>query len=211
MGFYRSSYVDLETNTTKTIATTQFESTDSRRAFPNFDEPALKAVFTVALGRHRDMITLSNMNIETTRPHPDDDAYVIDQYGTTVNMSTYLLAFIVSEFESTFAPGRENFKIWAAKTNLPDLAYAAEIGPRITDYYGQLFDFDFPLAKLDMAAIPDFQSGAMENWGLITYRQGCGSGSGRLRTFLVGSGTGKFTPDPICTLAIKSCINKEKI
>jgi len=130
----------------------------------------LQAVFTVALGRRKDMISLSNMNILSSTPHPYDDAYVIDQYEPTVTMSTYLLAFIVCEFESTFATGHENFKIWAAKSNLPDLAYAAEIGPNITAYYGRLFDFDFPLAKLDMAAIPDFQSGAMENWGLITYR-----------------------------------------
>ena len=154
----------------KTIATTQFESTDSRRAFPSLDEPAFKAVFTVALGRHRDMISLSNMNIVATIPHPTDEEYVIDQYAPTVTKSTYLLAFIICEFESTFAAGHENFKIWATRDRIPDLGYAAEIGPKITEYYGQLFDYDFPLAKMDMAAIPDFQSGAMENWGLITYR-----------------------------------------
>jgi aminopeptidase N len=160
----------VATNTTKTIATTQFESTDSRRAFPSLDEPSLKAVFSVSLGRRRDMISLSNMKLSATLDHPTDENYVIDQYEPTVKMSTYLLAFIVCEFASTYAEGHEDFKIWAATDRIPDLAYAAEIGPRITEYYGQLFDYEFPLAKIDMAAIPDFQSGAMENWGLITYR-----------------------------------------
>jgi len=104
-GFYRSSYRDPQTNTTKTIATTQFESTHARRAFPCFDEPSLKAKFTISLGRFKNMTTLSNTVIKNTTKVDDD--FVMDHYEPSVTMSTYLLAFIVSEFRSTHVRGHQ--------------------------------------------------------------------------------------------------------
>merc|ERR1711884_259464 len=99
-----------------------------------------------------------------------DDEYVLDIYEPSVKMSTYLLAFIVCEFGSIYDEGHENFKIWAQEDRVSELKYAASIGPKVVEYYEKLFDFPFPLNKMDMVAIPDFQSGAMENWGIITYR-----------------------------------------
>ena len=167
-GFYRSSYFDTLTNTTKTIATTQFESTHARRAFPCLDEPSLKAKFIVSLGRLKSMLTLSNTVVKNTTALADGN--VLDTYEPTVTMSPYLLAFIVSEFGSTHVRGHQNFRLWGPKDRLRDLAYAAKIGPRILQHFEKVFDIKFPLRKMDMVAIPDFKSGAMENWGLITYR-----------------------------------------
>ncbi len=167
-GFYRSSYFDRLTNTTKTIATTQFESTHARRAFPCLDEPALKAKFHVTLGRLHNMTTLSNTVVRRT--YPLDAAYVLEEYEPTVRMSTYLLAFIVSEFGNTYETGRDTFRLWGPKDRLTDLAYAAKIGPRILEHFEKVFSTKYPLRKMDMVAIPDFKSGAMENWGLVTYR-----------------------------------------
>jgi len=167
-GFYRSQYVDQVSNTTKTIATTQFESTDARRAFPCFDEPAMKANFTVGIGRTKDMATLSNM--EKTGNVAIDDEYVMDNYAMSVTMSTYLLAFIVSEFTNYHVEEHPEFNIWSQADRIQEVQYAAEIGPKVVSFYEDLFSTKFPLNKMDMAAIPDFQSGAMENWGLITYR-----------------------------------------
>jgi len=167
-GFYRSQYFDNLSNTTKTIGTTQFEVEHARKAFPCFDEPDFKATFTIGLGRTKNMITLSNM--EKTDVVGIDDEYVMDLYAESVKMSTYLLAFIVCEFGSTHAQGHETFKVWGPEKRIPELAYAAEIGPKIITFFEELFDYKFPLEKMDMAAIPDFSAGAMENWGLITYR-----------------------------------------
>jgi len=168
-GFYRSQYFDNLTNTTKMIATTQFESTDARRAFPCLDEPDMKATFTVGLGRKKNMKTLSNMEKDGDAVEIDG-TYEMDMYKTSVKMSTYLLAFIVCEFDSFHVPEHPEFNVWAQKEKLSEVEYAAEIGPKIIDFYEEFFNTSFPLNKMDMAAIPDFGAGAMENWGLITYR-----------------------------------------
>jgi aminopeptidase N len=114
------------------------------------------------------MTTLSNTLVKSTHKLHDD--YVLDVYEPSVTMSPYLLAFIVSEFGSTHVRGHQNFRLWGPKDRLTDLAYAAKIGPRILRHFEQIFNVKFPLRKMDMVAIPDFRSGAMENWGLITYR-----------------------------------------
>lgn len=174
-GFYRSLYVNAVTNQTHYIAASQMEATDARRALPCFDEPAMKAKFQVNLGRTKEMTSISNMPITTKGlAMADNDEYVWDVYEVSLKMSTYLLAFIVSDFtfrQSAPRPNGVEFKIWSRGGALEQTAYAADIGPKILEYYEEFFDIPFPLPKQDMIAIPDFSAGAMENWGLITYRE----------------------------------------
>ncbi|KAK4001974.1 hypothetical protein OUZ56_003836 [Daphnia magna] len=171
-GFYRSSYI--EEGVRKWLAVTQFESTDARRAFPCFDEPSMKANFTVALGRKDTMTAVSNMEQIKSGPVAGMPGYIWDSFAPSVKMSSYLVAFLVSDFINIPAkPGVSNvqFRIWA-RANAENLTtYAIDIGPRILEYFESYFNIDYPLAKQDMAAIPDFAAGAMENWGLITYRE----------------------------------------
>lgn len=174
-GFYRSQYFDRSTNTTQYIAVTQFQATDARRAFPCFDEPGIKAQYEVSLGRKRDMTSISNMPIEREGvAMAEDDDYVWDMYQESVRMSTYLVAFVVSKFdyvEETLSSNNVRFRIWSTPNTLDQTQYAKQIGPRILEFFETYFNVKFPLPKQDMIAIPDFGAGAMENWGLITYRE----------------------------------------
>ena len=103
----------------------------------------------------------------------DTDEYVWDVYQESVPMSTYLVAFVISKFGYDISPETDNgvmFRIWARKDALDQIAYAKEVGPRMLEYFETYFNVSYPLPKQDMIAIPDFSAGAMENWGLITYR-----------------------------------------
>merc|ERR1712038_235814 len=174
-GFYRSVYHDVETNTTEYIAVTQFQAPDARRAFPCFDEPGIKATYEVKLGRTKDMSSISNMpQQQTGAVMAGSKEYVWDVYHKTVKMSTYLVAFVVSKFkyiESEKLANNVRFRIWSLPASLDQTAYAGQIGPRVLQYFENYFRVPFPLPKQDMIAIPDFGAGAMENWGLITYRE----------------------------------------
>ncbi|KAK7090085.1 hypothetical protein V1264_009931 [Littorina saxatilis] len=169
VGLYLSSY--KRGNETVYLATTQFEVPDAREAFPCFDEPAMKAQFNVTLLRKPPLVSLSNTKIVRTESRPN--GWVADVYDTTPPMSTYLLAFIVCDFTNVngTTPKGIEYRVWARPEQSDSVEYALHTGMTILDYYGDLFATDFPLQKQDMIAIPDFAAGAMENWGLITYRE----------------------------------------
>ncbi|XP_050699388.1 aminopeptidase N-like isoform X2 [Eriocheir sinensis] len=171
-GFYRSTYRDAD-GTEKAMGVTQFQATDARRAFPCFDEPALKATFEVYLGRQLNMTTISNMPIIETIPMANQKGWVWDHYDTTVPMSTYLVAFVVSDFAnlSTTPNNKTLFRVWARESAIQQAEFARQVGPPILLYFEEYFNQSYPLPKQDMIAIPDFSAGAMENWGLITYRE----------------------------------------
>ncbi|GAB1605730.1 aminopeptidase N-like, partial [Argonauta hians] len=153
------------------IATTQFQATYARQAFPCFDEPAIKAKFRVILVRKPPMISLSNMLI--IRHDKRDNGFIADVYNVTSKMSTYLLAFIVCDFSSLENKTKTGvqYRVWARPEAIDQARFALDIGIKVLEYFEDYFGVPFPLPKQDMIAIPDFAAGAMENWGLITYRE----------------------------------------
>ncbi|KAG9243459.1 peptidase family M1-domain-containing protein [Calycina marina] len=171
-GFYRSTYKNTD-GTEGIMATTQMEATDCRRAFPCFDEPALKAAFTVTLVAEKKFTCLSNMDV-----HSDTEvtASGISKQAVKFNkspvMSTYLVAFIVGELNYIETNEfRLPIRIYAPiNQDIEHGRFALDLAARTLAFYEKTFDSNFPLPKMDMIAIPDFAAGAMENWGLVTYR-----------------------------------------
>uniref|UniRef100_A0A8C7QD39 Aminopeptidase n=1 Tax=Oncorhynchus mykiss TaxID=8022 RepID=A0A8C7QD39_ONCMY len=169
-GFYKSSY-RTTTGEVRFMASTQFEATSARAAFPCFDEPAFKANFTIQIRREARHIALSNMPKVKTVELPG--GVLEDHFDTSVRMSTYLVAFIVSDFQSVSKTTSHGVKIsvYAVPDKINQTDFALNAAVRLLDFYDDYFDIPYPLPKQDLAAIPDFQSGAMENWGLTTYRE----------------------------------------
>jgi aminopeptidase N len=164
-GFY------LSKTKTRNYAVTQFESTDARRAFPSFDEPALKATFDIALTVDAGDTVISNTNMISDKPAPVAGKHTL-QFATTPKMSTYLVAFLVGDFKCTESKS-DGVPIRACST--PDKVeltrFALESAKYVLHYYDQYFGIKYPMPKLDMVALPDFEAGAMENFGCITYRE----------------------------------------
>ncbi len=169
-GFYRSKYTGTD-GTEKLLAVTQFEATDARRALPCGDEPSLKATFTSALIVPEGMTALSNTPQHWDTPLPGGKRRV--QFGVTPKMSTYLLAFVVGDLEFIEAETKSGVtvRVYTVPGKSEFGRFALETGCRALEFYDEYFGIPYPLRKLDMVAIPDFAAGAMENWGLITYRE----------------------------------------
>ena len=170
-GFYRSVYKGAD-GQDRPLASTQFESTDARRAFPCWDEPAFKAVYQVTLVVDEKLTAISNARVvrETAIAGTGKKAVV---FADSLKMSTYLVAFIVGEFEGT-APVTVDgvpLRVLAVpgKKQLADFAVA--IAKASLEHFSQYYGIAYPGDKLDLIAIPDFASGAMENLGAITFRE----------------------------------------
>ena len=166
-GFYRSTYKDAA-GATHVLAATQFEATDARRAFPCWDEPDFKAVFSATLAIDPALTAASNTAVVSERL---EGGKKVLQFADTMKMSTYLVAFVVGEIVATppTMVGRTPLRLWC----VPGKQHLARFGQDIAsfslkffeDYYG----LPYPGDKLDLLAIPDFASGAMENLGAITF------------------------------------------
>ncbi|KAK2837344.1 hypothetical protein Q5P01_014556 [Channa striata] len=169
-GFYKSTY-RTSTDETRILALTHFEPTSARMAFPCFDEPSFKANFSVRISRSPDYISLSNMPIIKTVKL--SNGLLEDWFATSVKMSTYLVAFVICDFKSVTATTSSGLQvsIYAAPEKLLQTHYALEVAVKMMDFYEEYFNIGYPLPKQDLIAIPDFEAGAMENWGLTTYRE----------------------------------------
>ncbi|TRX97828.1 hypothetical protein FHL15_001038 [Xylaria flabelliformis] len=173
-GFYRSTYKKPD-GSEGILATTQMEANDCRRAFPCFDEPLHKAKFTVTLIADKHLTCLSNMDVASeteVRSETSGTTKKAVTFNPTPLMSTYLVAFIIGELNYIETQDfRVPIRVYAPpSSNIEHGRFSLELAARTLAYYEKIFGADFPLPKMDMVAIPDFAAGAMENWGLITYR-----------------------------------------
>jgi aminopeptidase N len=167
-GFYSSRYTAPD-GTDRFLATTQFEPTYARKAFPCLDEPGMKAVFEISIAVERGYHALSNMPVNNTKQVGGLTEY---NFNPTLTMSSYLVAFVVSDFESISTRTKNGINVSVyTKPSMTYLGkYALAAAAAMLDYYQTAYGIEFPLPKCDLIAIPDFQAGAMENWGLITFR-----------------------------------------
>ncbi|CAH1973006.1 unnamed protein product [Acanthoscelides obtectus] len=176
-GFYRSSYT--ENGKQKNLAATQFEPVYARRAFPCFDEPTFKAEFQVSITRPKNYTVLFNTpEAQSLAVANGDNIFVKTQFEKTPVMSTYLVAFVVSDFvkaqnsDSTNKPYQWN--VFARSTAKESMGTALKYSPQLIDFMGKWTELDYVKLgnkQVHQVAIPDFAAGAMENWGLITYRE----------------------------------------
>ena len=167
-GFYRAKYEDKLTGETKYMATTQMEPTDARRAFPCFDEPNLKATFDITLVSKDYLTHLSNMDV---KEEIIKGGKKTTHFNTSPKMSTYLVAFIVAELKYVENKDfRIPIRVYATPGNEKDGQYAADLTAKTLAFFESSFGIQYPLPKMDNVAVHEFSAGAMENWGLVTYR-----------------------------------------
>ncbi|KFM57066.1 Endoplasmic reticulum aminopeptidase 1, partial [Stegodyphus mimosarum] len=168
-GFYLSSYTTSD-GQKRYLATTNFEPTAARTAFPCFDEPAMKATFQLVIVHEKNY--KAYFNFESLQTAPYSEEFSITSFQKTVKMSTYLVAFMVCDFKERAIINVDGVKV---RVLIPAEQYeqsefALEIAADVLHFCKTFFNIPYPLSKLDMAAIPDFAAGAMENWGLATFR-----------------------------------------
>ncbi|KAH0558894.1 hypothetical protein GP486_004479, partial [Trichoglossum hirsutum] len=183
-GFYRSKYKPTATPVPSVpkdedsyyMFSTQFESSDARRAFPCFDEPNLKAAFDFEIEIPEDQVALSNMPEKEVRKGSKPGLKIVS-FDRTPVMSTYLLAWAFGDFDyvEDFTSRKYNGKnlpvrVYTTKGLKEQGRFALKNAAQIVDYFSEIFRIDYPLPKVDLLAVHEFSHGAMENWGLITYR-----------------------------------------
>ena len=157
----------------KQLFATQFESHHAREVFPCVDEPAAKAEYDLTLVTRTGITVLGNMPVKYEEENGNS---LTTTFEKTPRMSSYLLAFVIGELHKKSARTKSGVEvnIWATPAqNENTLDFALDIATRSIDFYDEYFGVKYPLPKSDHVALPDFSSGAMENWGLITYRESC--------------------------------------
>ncbi len=157
----------------KQLFATQFESHHAREVFPCVDEPAAKAEYDLTLVTRTGITVLGNMPVKSEEENGDS---LTTMFEKTPRMSGYLLAFVIGELHKKSAHTKSGVEVnvWATPAqNENTLDFALDVATRSIDFYDEYFGVKYPLPKSDHVALPDFSSGAMENWGLITYRESC--------------------------------------
>uniref|UniRef100_A0A1I8C2U7 Peptidase_M1 domain-containing protein n=1 Tax=Meloidogyne hapla TaxID=6305 RepID=A0A1I8C2U7_MELHA len=171
-GLYLTTYTTLA-GEHKCAAVTQMEPTDARRMVPCFDEPHFKAIYRLNIIHPFGSRAVSNSKEIRDGVPTDNEEWIRTDFDETLPMSSYLLALVVSDFD--FVEGYTKrgirFRIWARQDAVNFTSYALEAGIRVLEFYEDYYGIEFPLPKQDMMAFPDFAAGAMENWGLVTYRE----------------------------------------
>lgn len=155
----------------KELLMTQFESHHAREVFPCVDEPAAKATFDITVTTEPGITVLSNMPVQSQQ---EADGRLITTFTQTPRMSTYLVALVMGELQHITGQTKDGVEVsvWATPAQAPaSLDFALEHAIRSIEFFNEYFDTPYPLPKSDHVAVPDFSSGAMENWGLITYRE----------------------------------------
>ncbi|OQW36756.1 MAG: hypothetical protein A4E19_21245 [Nitrospira sp. SG-bin1] len=168
-GFYRSTYKDAS-GATHTLAATQFEATDARRAFPCWDEPDFKAVFAATLVIDPRLTAVSNTTV--VAESMENNKKVV-RFADSIIMSTYLVAFIVGRMEATkpIYVGKTPLRLWTIPGKQALTPFGQDIAVASLKFFEDYYGVPYPGDKLDLLAIPDFASGAMENLGAITFRE----------------------------------------
>ncbi|XP_059152316.1 puromycin-sensitive aminopeptidase-like [Physella acuta] len=171
-GFYRNKYTTSE-GEIRYAAGTHFEATGARRAYPCWDEPAIKAVFIFTLVVPVDRVAFSNMPVENEKVSPENSGLKIVTFQPTPIMSTYLTAFVVGEYDfvEDVTSNGIPVRVYTPSGRKEHGRFALEIATKALSYYEWYFDIPYGLPKLDLITLPEFAIGAMENWGLITYRE----------------------------------------
>lgn len=173
-GFYKSTYADAN-GTKKIMASTQFEALDARRAFPCWDEPAIKATFGVTIIVPAHLTALSNMPEVSSVHLPGKDGTMTKRvtFDRSPRMSTYLLAWAIGEFDFVqgVTKGGVVIRVFSPPGRALQGNFALDVAIKSLDFYDNFFQEPYPLPKLDMICITEFAMGAMENWGLVTYRE----------------------------------------
>ncbi|HEV3137065.1 MAG TPA: M1 family metallopeptidase, partial [Pirellulales bacterium] len=168
-GFYHSSYRDAD-GATKNLAATQFEATDARRAFPCWDEPAFKAVFSATLVIDPNLTAVSNTKVVSEKV---ENGKKVVRFADTIPMSTYLAAYVVGELEASepVMIGKAPLRVLCVPGKKHLAGFGQSIGAFSLSYFEDYYGHPYPGDKLDLLAIPDFAAGAMENLGAITFRE----------------------------------------
>ena len=171
-GFYRAKYPGSAGAPDTYAAVTQFEASDARRMFPCWDEPAIKATFEITVVAPKNLTALSNMPVVTETDLDGEKKEV--KFAVSPIMSTYLIAVVVGDYdyvETRTEDGAILVRVYAPPSKKEQGRFALDVAARSLKFYSEYFDIPYPLPKMDMIAISDFAAGAMENWGLVTYRE----------------------------------------
>ncbi|GAB1599810.1 glutamyl aminopeptidase-like [Argonauta hians] len=169
-GLYKGSYV-TKRGEIRHLASSQLQVADARKVFPCFDEPDLKAQFTVSIVYPPGYVALSNMPIVNQTKISDE--WMRNQYSTSPVMSSYLLAFVVADFDYREKILKNNYtlRMWAQREKINQTNYAMKFAERCYSFFTDYFNISDVLTKSDHVAVPEFNAGAMENWGLVIYRE----------------------------------------